>query len=90
MIYFQTMKNYELTIVLDGKATAAKKKKVTETVEKLVTVAKGKLGKPDDWGEINGKIFLHFSLEIEADQLKNLSTKLSQESDIIKQLIIKK
>lgn len=84
------MKKYELTIVLDGKATAAKKKKVTEMIEKLVTIAKGKLGKPDDWGEVNGRVFLHFSLEIEAGQVKNLSTKLSQESDIIKYLIIKK
>ncbi|KKT67534.1 MAG: hypothetical protein UW61_C0007G0011, partial [Candidatus Curtissbacteria bacterium GW2011_GWC1_44_33] len=32
------MRNYELTVVLDGKATPAKKKSVTELVEKVVTI----------------------------------------------------
>ena len=84
------MNAYELTVVLDGKATATKKKKVTETVEKLVAAAKGKLGKPEDWGEINGRAFLLFPLELETKEVKNISTKLSQESDIIKQLIVRK
>jgi len=84
------MQNYELTVVLDSKATAAKKKKITELVEKIVGLAKGKLGKEEDWGEVNGLVFLHFPLELEASQVKNLSTKLSQESDIIRKLIVRK
>lgn len=84
------MNQYELTIALAGKVTPAKKKKVTEMVEKIVAPAKGKVGKLEDWGEVNGKIYLHFPIELEANQVKNLSTKLSQESDIIKQLIVRK
>ena len=92
------MGKYELTIVLDGKVSPAKKKKITETVEKLVAVSKGKLGKVEDWGEKElaykiGKsasgIFLHFPLELEAKDVKNISTKLYQERDIVRQLIIK-
>ena len=92
------MNKYELTIVLDGKATVARKKKVAETVEKLVAISKGKLGKMEDWGEKElaykiGKstsgMFLHFPLEIEAGDIKNISTKLYQETDIIRQLIVR-
>ena len=92
------MDKYELTIVLDGKTSPAKKKKITETVEKLVAVSKGKLGKVEDWGEKElaykiGKsasgIFLHFPLELKAKDVKNISTKLYQERDIIRQLIVK-
>lgn len=88
-----------MTIVLDGKATPAKKKKFTEMVEKIVAVSKGKLGKVEDWGEkelaykIGGStsgIFLHFPLELEAKAVKNISTKLYQEREIIRQLIVKK
>jgi len=83
------MNQYELTITLDAKATPAKRKKMAETVEKIVTLAKGKLGKVEDWGEINGRIYLHFPLELEAKEVKGLSTKLTQEGGIIKSLIVR-
>jgi len=59
------VEKYELTIVLDSKATAAKKKKVTETIEKIVALLKGKLGKVEDWGvKENGLIyFSHWKLK---------------------------
>lgn len=44
------MNKYELTVVLDPKATVAKKKKVIETIEKIISLLKGKLGKVEDWG----------------------------------------
>lgn len=87
-----------MTIVLDGKVTPAKKKKITEIIEKIVAVSKGKLGKVEDWGEkelaykigksVSG-IFMHFPLELEAKDVKNISTKLFQERDIIRQLIVR-
>lgn len=83
------MNKYEFTVALDAKVTAAKKKKLTELIGKVVDLAKGKLGKVEDWGEVNGKVFLHFPLELAAKEIKNLSTKLSQESDIIKYLVVK-
>ena len=90
MIYFQTMEKYELTIVLDAKATAAKKKKVTETVEKLVTLLKGKIGKVEDWGVKEAGLYLFFPLETPKSSVKMISTKMSQESQVLKYLLIRK
>ncbi|OGM25734.1 30S ribosomal protein S6 [Candidatus Woesebacteria bacterium RIFCSPHIGHO2_02_FULL_38_9] len=45
------MAKYELTLVLDGKATSAKKKSLQEFVEKLVTAAKGKISEFKDVGK---------------------------------------
>ena len=67
------MRQYELTIILAGKATPAKKKSVTEKIKKLITTLKGKVGKVEDWGEKElayqiakneTGIFLHFPLEL--------------------------
>jgi small subunit ribosomal protein S6 len=92
------MWKYELTIILPGSATAAKKKSVSEKLKKLITASKGKIGKMEDWGkkELSYKIakndsgiFLHFPLELEAEVAKNLDTKLNLEEDIIRYLLIR-
>ena len=84
------MENYELTVVLDEKATVAKKKKVEETIEKMITLLKGKLGKVADWGVIGSWSYLFFPLELEKSSVKMIATKLSQEDDIKKHLLIRK
>ena len=84
------MSKYELTVVLDGKATAAKKKKVIETIEKIVALAKGKLGKVEDWGVKETGLYLFFPLETPKSSVKMISTKLSQENDVNKYLLIRK
>ncbi len=93
------MKNYELVIVLDGKATAAKKKAVIEKVEKLVKDVKGKVGKIKDWGvkeleyEINKSssgVFLIFPLELTGSSVNDFSGKLKLEEDIIRYLVVRK
>lgn len=93
------MRNYELVIVLDGKATAAKKKTAGERLEKIVNELKGKLGKARDWGtkELAYRIkkstsgaFLIFPLEIEGRSLKELVNKMRLESDVIRYLVVKK
>ncbi len=84
------MEKYELTIVLDTKATAAKKRKVTETIEKIVALAKGKLGKVEDWGVKEAGLYLFFPLEIEKSSVKMISTKMSQESEVLRYLLIRK
>ncbi|MCX6705759.1 MAG: 30S ribosomal protein S6 [Candidatus Woesebacteria bacterium] len=84
------MEKYELTIVLDAKATAVKKKKVTEVVEKIVALAKGKLGKVEDWGVKEAGLYLFFPLELEKSSVKMISTKMEQETDILKYLLIRK
>jgi ribosomal protein S6 len=84
------MEKYELTVVLDAKVTSAKKKKVTETIEKMVALLKGKLGKVEDWGEKEEGYYLFFPLEIEKSSVKMISTKVSQEEGIKKYLLIRK
>ena len=92
------MQKYELTVVFDGKVTPAKKKVLREAVEKLVGLFKGKIGTIEDWGEkplaykINKSTsgnFLFFPLELDPQEAKGLSTKLSQEEGIIRYLIIR-
>jgi len=93
----QSSGKYELTVVLDGKATAAKKKKITEFIQKAVSLSKGKIEKTDEWGVLDlaykiGKsgtgVFLHFLLELERSVVKNLTAKLGQEDEIIRHLIV--
>ena len=93
------MQKYELTLVLDGKASAAKKKVATELVEKVVAISKGKIGKVEDWGTKDlaykiGKsatgVYLHFPLELEARSAKDVTAKLRANEDIIRYLLIVK
>ena len=84
------MQKYELTVVLDAKATPAKKKALGEQVTKLVKVLEGKIEKEEDWGEKDSGQLLHFLLELESVSVKSLSTKLNGEEAIKKHLLIKK
>lgn len=93
------MRNYELVIVLDGKTTVAKKKTITEKLEKMFKDVKGKDGKVKDWGvrDLAYKIkksttglYLIFSLELEGENVKEISNKLRLEGDLIRYLLIRK
>ncbi len=93
------MQKYELAIVLDGKVTSAKKKKVEEAIEKMVSEVKGKVGKVEDWGEkdLTYKIgksttgnYLFFPLELDTKEVLGLGTKLKTEKDILRHLLIRK
>ena len=92
------MQKYELTVVLDGKVTSGKKKKIAETIEKIVTITKGKLGKLEDWGvkdlafmigKFSTGLYLHYPLELEELSVSGISAKLNQEGDILRYLLIK-
>jgi len=93
------MQKYELTVLLDGKATSAKKKSVRDEVEKLVKEAKGKVGEVEDWGEKTlaykiGKSesgnYLFFPLELDPQEVKGLSTKLNINENVVRLLLIRK
>ena len=93
------MNNYELTIILEGKTTAAKKKTVLESIEKTVKLLKGEMNKVEDWGvkelfhKMNKKsegAFLHIPLKLPATAIKQLDLKLKTEDNIIRYLIVKK
>ena len=45
------MQNYELTVVLSGKATEAKKKSLKEKIENIVKNFDGKVTNSFDWGK---------------------------------------
>ena len=83
------MNKYELNVVIDGKATAAKKKALTEKITKTVELVKGKVGKTTDFGEKAYGILLMFPLELGAAEAKGLLTKVRQDEEVIKQLMIK-
>jgi len=93
------MNKYELTLVLDGKAGAAKKKKVTETLEKTLKIFKGVISESKEWGvkELAYKIgktqtglYLFFELELDPASVKALNDKLRVDADLIRYLLIRK
>jgi len=93
------MKQYELTLLLPGGVTVAKKKSVTETIEKLVKMNKGAVVKSEDWGEKdlayaiskNEKAnFLYFDLEMEPPAVKAVNDKLRMEDGILRHLLVSK
>lgn len=93
------MNKYELTVVLDGKAAAPKKKKVIESLEKVLALFKGKIETSKDWGvkELAYKIgksetgfYLFFELELDPKGVKALNEKLRTDADILRFLLINK
>ena len=100
------MNNYELTLVVDGKGGAAKKKKVTESLDKLLKLLKGSIKESKEWGVkelayairgANSKIgksdtglYLYFEIELDPSGVKQLNEKLRNDADIIRFLVVKK
>jgi len=85
-------------MVLDGKAGSAKKKKVSETLESLMKLFKGKITDSKDWGVKDlaygiGKsatgLYLFFELELDGKAVKALNDKLRVDAEILRYLIVK-
>lgn len=93
------MKPYELTIVLPGKTTAAKKKDSVERIEKIVAASGGKITGTEEWGvkdlaykikKEEAGLFISFDLELAASNVKNIADKLKTEENIIRHLLVVK
>jgi ribosomal protein S6 len=93
------MNKYELTLVVDGKTGAAKKKKVTEALEKALKIFKGEIKESKELGVREmayriGKsetgLYLYFELELDGNGVKALNEKLRNEPDILRFLVIRK
>lgn len=93
------MNKYELTLVLDGKAGAPKKKKVAETLEAVLKLFKGAIKESKEWGvkELAYKIgksetglYLYYELELDPKGVKALNDKLRNDPDILRYLVINK
>lgn len=89
---------YELTLILDPKATSAKKKSVLETLEKQIKILGGKAEKAEDWGvkdmfytigKNNQGAYLHLPFELPAKSVKQFDQKLKMEENIVRFLIVK-
>lgn len=93
------MRNYELTIILPGAVSAAKKKAANEKIEKLVKEGKGKVTKTEEWGlrdlaykigkETSGN-YTYYDLELDGKTAKNLGEKLSLDEGFTRYLLILK
>lgn len=92
------MNDYELTMVLPGDTSSAKKKTIVAKLEKQVKSLKGKLGKADEWGKIEMayKIegdthgyYLMYPLELESSATKELNSKLKMNGNILRYLLIR-
>jgi len=88
---------YELTLVLDGKATPAKKKKIVDGLKETIAALGGKIIKSEDWGikELAYRIkksqrglYLFFGLELDAAKVKSLNEKLKAESGLLRYLLV--
>jgi small subunit ribosomal protein S6 len=93
------MNKYELTVVLEGKSGAAKKKKMVEMLEKVMEPFKGKITTTVDWGvkklaykiaKSETGLFTFFELDLDPSGVKALNDKLRTDSDIIRFLLIRK
>jgi len=83
------MNKYELTIVVDEKTGASKKKSVIEKISKMVETLKGKLGKMEDWGQKEYGLCIFFPLELDSSGAKILNDKLRLEDDVERYLLIR-
>lgn len=93
------MNKYELTLVVDGKGAAAKKKKVSDSLEKILKIFKGKIANSKDWGvkDLAYKLgksetgsYLFFELELEAPSVKQLNEKLRTDAELLRFLLVRK
>lgn len=91
------MNKYELTLILEGKTTSAKKKSILESIEKVVGIFEGKITKVEDWGvkelfhEIKKNkegLYVHLNIEIAAKSVKGLETKLRTDENILRHLMV--
>ena len=91
------MKNYELTIVVDGNATSAKKKASVEKVEKLVKTLEGKVLETLDWGtrelaypmrKLTSGAYFVMQLELPAKSAGQVNERLRLEEDILRYLLV--
>ena len=91
------MNKYELTLILEGKTTPAKKKSLLEAIEKALNILDGKMDKVEDWGvkemfhEIKKQregLYLNMPFEMEPKNIKQLEIKLKAMENVLRYLIV--
>lgn len=93
------MQNYELTVVLPGGISEAKKKTTQEKIKKIVEENRGKVKEMGELGKIDlarrvkketSGIFLNFALELDGKGVKTVQDKVKMEEEIIRYLLVRK
>lgn len=91
------VKKYELVIVVDGKASSAKKKATVEKVSKLVKTLEGTVVSTTDWGtkelsypmkKLTSGTYFIFELELTGTAAKAINERLRLEEDILRYLVM--
>jgi len=92
------MESYEVTTVLAGGATAAKRKSAKSQMEKAVIAQEGKVVGFEDWGEHelaytidgnNAGVFLIYQVELGGGKVRELDNVLRLDEGIVRHLIVK-
>ncbi len=93
------MRDYELTLVLDGELSSEDQKKITQKIKKIIEDEKGKVEKQNDWGKRElaypikkkrmGFYFL-WEIKIAPEELDKIDKKLKIEEGVLRYLIIRK
>ncbi len=91
------MNKYEITLILEGKTTSAKKKTVLDQLEKSIKLLEGSVSKATDWGvkemfhEIKKQkegLYLHVPAELPAKAIKSLEIKLKAMEPVLRYLVV--
>ncbi len=86
-------------MIVDGKGGVAKKKKVIESLEKILKIFKGTIKESKEWGikELAYKLgksdtglYLYFEIELDPKGVKQLNEKLRTDGDILRYLVVRK
>jgi len=92
------MRDYELTFIIDPELKAEDQKKILTATEKIITGAKGKVSKKDEWGRkrleysINKKsmgVYFCWQIKLPVAAVSLMDQKLRLEEKIIRYLLIK-
>lgn len=93
------MQSYNLTIVVDGELTPAKRKTVKESMEKLLSSLKGKVSEVSDLGtkdlaypikKARTGYFWNYSVDLEGDAAKGVLSKLQHDDNLLRYLLVRK
>lgn len=94
-----TMRDYELVLVIDSEVSGEDRKKQLTKVKKIVEDLKGKVKKTDEWGEkklaypINKKnmgYYFLLTIQLPLEVPPQIDSKLKLEENIIRYLLVKK
>lgn len=92
------MNNYDLTFILDGKLTPAKRKSTLEKIDKVIELFEGKITKTQDLGEkvlaypikkLTSGAYYQYNIDLSGENARKLNDKLRLEESILRYLFVR-